>query len=142
MQCVNVLILVSEYFAAFAQDKPDHVKLYYHGSLKDDGWDLLNLAAYYNIEQRLLLTSPTITPADGVDKHVMRMMYSAADVGMSTNMGEGWGLTAHERICGVPMILPCHSAYAEWALDTVDYVPCTSRFAGIKQLNTMGLIDR
>jgi len=130
-----------EYFAEWAKDKPETVKLYYHGALKDSGWDIIDLAEYYGIQDRLLLTAPYITAAKGITQEHMKYVYSAANVGLSTTMGEGWGLTAHERMaCGVPMILPQHSAYAEWADNAAYFVACTASFSNINQLNTVGRV--
>lgn len=132
-------------FSEFAKGKPN-VKLYYHGSLLDVGYDIINLAEYYNIENKMILSSKNITPAVGLPQDKLNLLYSASDVGLSTTMGEGWGLTAMERMaCKVPMILPKSSAYAEWAKDAAYFVDCvsdgyTNDFFHINALNTVGSV--
>jgi len=81
-------------FDAFATwcmltNKPDNVRLYYHGAVNDEGWDLLQLAAQLGIENRIILTHPNLDPAHGIDIEYMHYIYNVADVQISTSMGEG-----------------------------------------------------
>lgn len=128
------------YFAAWVHStsKPENVKLYYHGALKDDGWDIVQLCEDNNIRERLIITSPDMTSAQGVPVEMMQYVYNVADVKMSTAGAEGWGLTTHESMaCGIPNIVTRHSAYAEWPLGGVAYIePSNIPFYTVQGLNT------
>jgi glycosyltransferase involved in cell wall biosynthesis len=104
--------------------------LYLHIAPTGDlGYHCERLAEYYgfNTKQnpRLILAEPEMfhgTPESFVVK-TMR----AADVGLTTSLGEGWGLTTMELMaCGVPMIAPDHSALHEWAYGAACLLPCSS----------------
>ncbi|RMD80655.1 MAG: glycosyltransferase family 1 protein [Chloroflexi bacterium] len=138
------LDLTFEYFAAWAADKPDTVKLYYHGAVVDVGWDIVAMADYYGIQDRLILTSLHLTPAQGIDRDKLCYVYSSFDVQFSTTMGEGWGLTTMEGMaCGVPQIVPEWAALAEWPRGAVYYVPCTMQLMHTGGINTVGgIADR
>ncbi len=138
------LDLAIQYFAEFAKDKPDNVKFYYHGALQDSGWDLLQLADYYGIGDRMIITSPHMTTSQGVPRDKLKYIYGSFDVQISTTLGEGWGLTQMEGMaCRVPQIVPRWSALAEWADGGVEYVECTETAAGTGGLNTIGgIADR
>lgn len=58
--------LLMHAFSLFAKDKPEHVRLYYHGALVDAGWDIEQLAVYFGIDNRLIITSRDVTPVAGV----------------------------------------------------------------------------
>lgn len=104
-------------FAKWVEDKPDTIKLHYHGALKDQGWDLIDLANYLGMSKRLMLTNQNMVPGHGITLEGMRNVYNIADVGLSTSMAEGFSLPTLERMaCNVPMIVPNHSAFSEWPL--------------------------
>jgi D-inositol-3-phosphate glycosyltransferase len=131
--------LLIQYFAEWAKDKPEHVRLYLHCALHDMGWDILQLAQHYGIEERLIITSPNLSAVAGVRREQLPFIYSSFDVHAMTTMGEGWGLPVLESMaCGVPQIVPEWSALAEWPKGGVHYVPCTSVFANTGGLNTVG----
>lgn len=131
--------LTIEYFAEFAKDKPDTVKLYYHGALQDAGYDIVNLCQFHGVEDRLIITSPNITPAQGIPKEMMKFIYSAWDVQVSTTNGEGHGLCTHEGMaCGVPQIVPDWAALGDWPADAVVKVPCTALEVRTGGINTIG----
>ncbi len=128
--------LAFHYFAEWAKDKPDTVKLHYHGAVKDSGWDLLQLAHYLGISDRLIISGKHISAQTGIPLDVMPWFYAPADVGLSTTMGEGWGMTMHERMAmKIPMIVPRFSALGEWANGGVHYVDINP----IPYYNTNGL---
>lgn len=128
------------YFAEWVKrtNKPDTVKLYYHGALKDQGWDLVQLADYMGIRDRLIITSPHLTASRGLPLEMMSTMYSVADVGFSTTSGEGFGLTTMERMaCKVAMIVPKYSALGEWPYGAVYYMDISpTPYFNIGGLNT------
>lgn len=141
--------LALEYFTRFAKGKPDNIRFYFHGALKDVGWDLLQLADYYGIQNRIILTSTDLTAAKGAPKELLKYIYSSFDVQISTTIGEGWGLTTAEGMaCKTPQIVPDWSALGEWCRKedgspAVAYVPITSMQANTGGINTIGgIADR
>jgi glycosyltransferase involved in cell wall biosynthesis len=103
-------------FGHFAADKP-HARLLLHTGVRDVGWNPEHEArkAGVNLDQ-IILTSDSITPDAGLDVDDLRLVYSAADVRLSTTAGEGWGLTIMEAMaCGLPVAAPDWSALGEWA---------------------------
>lgn len=133
------LDLALEYFAEFAKGKPSTVKFYYHGALQDVGWNIIQLADYYGVSDRLIITDPNMTTAVGVPREALRYVYNSFDVQITTTLGEGWGLTQMEGMsCGIPQIVPDWSALGEWAKGGVSYVPCTATQANSGGLNTIG----
>src|SRR6185369_4451228 len=136
--------LALQYFAAWAQDKPSNVKFYYHGAIQDMGWNILQLADYYGIADRLIVTSNDITAANGVPRSFLKNIYSSFNIHVSTSMGECWGLTQMESMaCRVPNIVPEWSGLSEWARGGVAYVPCTSTHVHTGGLNTVGgIVDK
>jgi D-inositol-3-phosphate glycosyltransferase len=133
------LDLALQYFAEFARNKPDTVKFYYHGALQDVGWNILQLADYYGIAERMIITDPSMTTATGVPRDFLKYIYNSFDVQITTTLGEGWGLTQMEGMaCGVPQIMPNWSALGEWAKDGATLIECTSEQANSGGLNTIG----
>lgn len=131
--------LALQYFAEWVKDKPENVKLYFHGAIRDVGWNILQLASYYGINDRLIITSPNMSAANGVSREILKYIYCSFDVQISTTMGEGWGLTQMEGMaCGVPQICPRWSGLGEWANGGVEFVECTSTAVHTGGLNTVG----
>lgn len=130
------------YFAQWVHstNKPDSVKIHYHGGMQDEGWDLFQLAEYFSIKDRLIITAPNITAQEGLPLELMPYTYGPANVGLSTTMGEGWGLTTHERMAmKIPMIVPKFSALGEWADGGVHYTDISPiPYFNIRSLNTRG----
>ncbi len=72
---------------------------------------------------RLLLKGPRKSVARSVPDNVefvgdledMRELYWQADLAISCSHGEGWDLITWEALaCGVPVIVPKHTAYLDW----------------------------
>jgi len=133
-----------KYFAEWAKDKPANVKFYFHGALHDMGWDIIQLAKYYDVDQRLIITNPGLSAAVGVPVEFMKYIYGTFDVQVSTTEGEGWGLTTMEGMaCRIPQIVPEWSALGEWARGGVVLVPCTGDAAHTGGINTIGgIVDK
>ncbi len=107
------LDLTMEGFALFAKDKPENVKIYMHCGLVDASMDIGRLADTLEISNRLIVTSVS-KGIQAVPEEHLNLIYNAADVGLNSSMGEGWGLTAIEHaVTGAPQIVPNHSACAE-----------------------------
>ena len=128
-------------FAAFARGKGEHVKLVYHGSLKNSqtvGWDLDHMAADLGIADRLIVTGRDFDATRGAPVDQLPLIYSMCDVKLSTSMGEGWGLTTMEAMaCGLPCIVPDYAAYHEWASKAALALPVTS-YHRHPRVNTVG----
>lgn len=126
------------YFAKWVHltDKPDNVKFYYHGAVRDEGWDIVQLARTFGIEDRLILTSLDLNPAHGLPVELMHYVYNVADVKISTTLGEGWGFSTHEAMaCKIATLAPRSSALAEWPNGGVEYIEINE----IPVFNTKGL---
>lgn len=103
-------------------NKPDNVKLYYHGALRDLGWDLLDLAAHWKIDNRFIITSHNLSPDRMIPVEKLKYIYSSADVFVHPCASEGFGLPIAEAMaCGTPCLLPYSSALAEWPKGGVEY---------------------
>lgn len=112
-----------EGFAEFVQDKPENVKYYHHAGIKDTGWNILDLAQMLGIQGRIILTN-TVRENQRVSLEELNMIYNCADVGINTSTGEGWGLCSTEgAACGIPQIVPDHSACTELFTDVGILVP-------------------
>ena len=84
------------------------------------GWDLFNIFSYelklrgVAIEQfanRLIITAQNMSFKD----EEINLFYNAADVGISTADGEGWGLCQFEQMgVGVPQVVPDIGGYKEF----------------------------
>lgn len=133
--------LAMYYFAQWVHmtNKPDSVKLYYHGALMDEGWDIAQLAKELGIDDRLILSHRNLNPAHGFPIETMKLVYNVADVKLSTTMGEGWGLTTMESMaCRIPNIVPRYSALGEWADGGVHFTDISD----VPLFNTKGLNTR
>jgi glycosyltransferase involved in cell wall biosynthesis len=84
------------------------------------GWDLFNIFSHelklrgVAIEQfanRLIITAQNMSFKD----EEINLFYNAADVGISTADGEGWGLCQFEQMgVGVPQVVPDIGGYKEF----------------------------
>jgi glycosyltransferase involved in cell wall biosynthesis len=65
-------------------------------------------------ERHLMLTTDDHKELYGVSDEAMNLIYNAADAGISTSGGEGWGLTCWEHAaCARPQIVVDYAAYSE-----------------------------
>jgi D-inositol-3-phosphate glycosyltransferase len=121
------------------QSLPANVLLWLHAANRDRGWDLRQLAAYYGVGSRLVLTSEAMTSFAGVKESDMKYIYCAANVQISTTLGEGFGLSQIESMaCMRPNIVPDWSALSEWAKDAAYLVPVSHTMATPERVNTIG----
>ena len=100
-------------FAQFAAGKPDRVKLYLHCGIKDQGWNVIDLARREGILDRLILsTTQGVKPA--FPDQELNMIYNACDVGINTCSAEGWGLVSFEHAAtGAAQVVPDHTGCGE-----------------------------
>ena len=105
-------------FAKFAVDKPD-TQLYLHMGKKDQGWDIMHLfdrdmkRNKLDPNGRIILTADVDGPPS-VEDETLNTIYNAADVGINTCKGEGWGLVNFEHAaCRVAQVVPGHTSCKE-----------------------------
>jgi len=115
--------LTIQAFSIFAKNKPKDVKLYLHMGIKDMGFDILKLCYRYGVDERLIISNTKkINQSVPIEK--LNLIYNAADIGLNTAIGEGWGLVNSEHATtGAPQIVPNHSALTEIYNDSGLLVP-------------------
>ncbi len=107
------LDITMEGFAKFAKNKPKDVKLYMHCGMVDSSIDVDILANRFGISDRLIVSSVK-RGVQTVPDSRLNEIYNAADVGINTGMGEGWGLPNVEHAAtGAVQLVPNHSACRE-----------------------------
>jgi D-inositol-3-phosphate glycosyltransferase len=110
--------LTIEGFARFARGKPANVRLYLHQAIqlpgeraRIDGW--IDAAG---IRDRVIMPVEPAEVGQGAitSDDRLNLIYNACDVGLTTTMGEGWGLVSLEHgATGAAQIVPRHSACEE-----------------------------
>ena len=123
--------LTFEAFAKFAKDKPN-ARLLLHDPLfsKQDGWDLLQMAAeVFHISDKILLSGKNQL-GNNLSEKELNNLYSTVDVMLNTCGGEGFGLiSAESAICGAAQIVPNWSATAEiWKDSAILIDPITYNY--------------
>lgn len=133
------LDLTIKYFAEWVHSHPaPDAELFIHTApTGDDCANILELARYYGILDRLAMREPEIFY--GNPDEDMRDTYSFFDVQITTTQGEGFGLTTFEGMaCGVPQIVPDWSGLGELARGAAALVPCTSTALQSQNLSVIG----
>lgn len=94
-------------FKEFRKQVPDSL-LYVHAAFHDQGGDLL-LAARdlgFNLKEDVIFPV-NYGPGNAVSEEALNGLYNAADMYLSTHLGEGWGLTISESMAaGTPVVVP------------------------------------
>ena len=119
----------------------DDAYLYLHCAQNDSaGLDLLELAHYYGISNRVIMPDASlVTPSQGLPEAEMPSVYGAFDVQVTTTAGEGWGLSQIEGMaCGIPQIVPQFAALGEWAAGGAYMVPCSDERQAHPVISTIG----
>lgn len=111
---------VAENFLAFAifASKHDDVILYLHTEPygKQSGFVLPNILAACGVPAEKCKFVDPIAYGYGISQETLAAIYSAWDVGLFTNYGEGFGVPQIEaQACGVPIITSNFAASAELA---------------------------
>ena len=104
-------------FAMFAK-KHDDVVLYLHTEPfgKQSGFVLPNILAACGVPQDMVKFVDPVAYQYGISQQTLAAIYSAWDVGLFTNYGEGFGIPQLEaQACGVPIITSNFAASAELA---------------------------
>ena len=106
-------------FVKFAKDKPD-ARLWLHMGKKDMGWEIVPLLKRiardegYDPTNKLILTSPHFSTYNCLPVEQLNKVYNAADIGVNTCLGEGWGLVNTEHAStGIAQIVPDHTSLKE-----------------------------
>jgi glycosyltransferase involved in cell wall biosynthesis len=115
-------------FAEFARDKPSNVRLCLHHALRrpEDDAALRALVREHGIESRTF-----ISPDDAVPWSDARLntLYNACAVGLTTTLGEGFGLVPFEHAAtGAPQVMPRHSALAEIWPGAAEFIEPARRY--------------
>jgi glycosyltransferase involved in cell wall biosynthesis len=118
---------------------PPSVRLLLHMTEQDHGWPKLReIAGWFGIADRIEITQKGPWHK-GIPEARMPLVYGASDVGLTTTLGEGWGLTTMEGMAGArAQIAPSWSALAEWAAPGARLVPCHDLEVLCGQQNSMG----
>lgn len=113
--------------------------LYLHLAPTGDlGWDVMQLARYYGIEDRVLVRRD-LELGVGLPEPRLAEVYSAFDAQLSTTQGEGFGLCTLEGMaCGIPQVVPDWSALGEWVTAGAIKVPCTNIAVTPRNVNAIG----
>jgi glycosyltransferase involved in cell wall biosynthesis len=105
--------LTIEGFARFARDKPSSVKLWLHHAIMhpQEHAALAAQIEQLGIGDRVRLSALGAPPLSDAE---LNLAYNAADVGLNTAMGEGWGLVSFEHAAtGAAQVVPQSSACTE-----------------------------
>ena len=100
-------------FGMFAAGKPPGVRLCLHHAIMDEAIEreLACMIRECGIGERV-----SLNPLGGriVTDAELNLLYNACDVGITSSMGEGWGLVSCEHgAAGAAQIVPDHTACAE-----------------------------
>jgi len=99
-------------FSIFAQDKPD-AKLYLHTDVEDVGFDIMDLARQFKLDDKLILTED-LKVNHSVPKEILNYIYNSFDVNTLISLGDGFGLPVAESMAtGCPQIVSDHSCLRE-----------------------------
>lgn len=138
------LDLLVDYFCTWVDsyNVPDAYLLVQACPTGEQEYDVAQLMNYYGYLDRLVMITPDIR--FGVPESDLVWTYRAADVGMTTTQGEGFGLTTFEMMaCGIPQIVPDWAALGDLCGDAALKVPCTSVAATQARVNVIGgIADR
>jgi D-inositol-3-phosphate glycosyltransferase len=135
-------------FAQFAEGKPENVFIYLHQTLTDGYTNqrMRRLVVSLGLEKRVLLNVLNDN-RESLSEQQLNLLYNACDVGISTSMGEGWGLISFEHAAtGAAQIVPAHTSFIEnwtgaadllrvtgreylWDEHTEAYIPCACDLA-------------
>jgi len=90
-------------------------KLYLNTNIMDhDGVDIVRFIDRYCPEIKKSILYPVPNQMHLITNDVLRSIYGASDVVISTTMGEGWGLSTTEAMaCKVPVIMPRNTSSIE-----------------------------
>jgi glycosyltransferase involved in cell wall biosynthesis len=96
------------------QKKIPSAKLCLHTNQVDEWANGYSLRGVINMYVPEYLHNRIIFPSGQIPQKCMREVIGAADVFLSTSMGEGWGMPVTEAMaCMTPVVVPKHTSYVE-----------------------------
>jgi glycosyltransferase involved in cell wall biosynthesis len=101
-------------FKKFRESVPESV-LYLHMAPKDQGWNLPEVCKSYgfNLAEDVIFPE-NFGPNQGYPREVVNMIYNAADLVVSTTLGEGYGLSWVESMAAkTSVLMPNNTAITE-----------------------------
>jgi len=122
--------------------------LYLHMNPNDPmGYDLRGIMLQTNLEEWTdYMFPPRHIENHDATEHQLRSIYNASDLYLTTNLGEGWGLTITEAMaCKLPIVAPLHTSLLEISKNgervypITEFVPICLQADGIKR--DMSFID-
>ena len=98
----------------YAQKNPDCI-LYLHSKKDDVGGNLPYIAKGLGLgENAVIYTDDTFSEDQGSPREILREIYQAADLFISTSTGEGWGLAVTEAMAsGLPVLVPKNTSHID-----------------------------
>lgn len=103
-------------FSIFAAGKEDTL-LYMHTQVRDVGWNIDELVARFNLEDKAFTTTG-FDAFKGVSDSELVEVYNTFDIFVLPTMAEGFGLPILEaQSCGVPVLVTDYSACSELVVD-------------------------
>lgn len=123
-------------------NQPAKAILHMHcGNTDDNHINVVKLSERYGIEKNIVV-SHLGHGLPNWSEEKMNKLYNAADVGLNTGIGEGWGLcnTEHASI-GKPQIVPAHSACLELFSETGITVKADMPYIQDKVMTTGKIVD-
>jgi glycosyltransferase involved in cell wall biosynthesis len=128
-------------FAQFAAGKPSNVRLCLHHAIMDDEVErgLVQVIRECGIGERVSMNPLGRRVVDDAE---LNLLYNACDVGITTSMGEGWGLVSCEHgAAGAAQIVPDHTACAELWRGRAELVPPVRRYTPEFSVLEMGEVS-
>jgi glycosyltransferase involved in cell wall biosynthesis len=128
-------------FARFAAGKPPGVRLCLHHAIMDEAIerDLACVIRECGIGERVALNplgSRIVSDAE------LNLLYNACDVGITTSMGEGWGLVSCEHgAAGAAQVVPDHTACSELWRGRAELVQPVKRYTPEFSVLEMGEVS-
>jgi glycosyltransferase involved in cell wall biosynthesis len=121
-------------FREFKKIVPDSV-LYLHMAMKDQGWDLPEVAKLMGFTSKEIIFPQNFGPNQGYPREIVNLIYNCSDVVVSTSLGEGFGLSWIEAMAAkVPVVMPGNTAMEEFITDDMGYLVDSGN---INSLNTV-----
>jgi glycosyltransferase involved in cell wall biosynthesis len=122
-------------FMRFKEECPEAF-LYLHMNAKDPlGYDLPSIFAQTPLKEGIdYMFPPKDEQLSGCDIEKLNLIYNSLNCYITTNRGEGWGLSITEAMrCKIPVIAPLHTSIEEisldgkniWAMEEMD-LDCTT----------------
>ena len=106
------------------KEKGVNITGYCHMAQKDQGWDLPEVCKTFGLDTAYDVLFPVnFSPNQGYPIHVLNAIYNASDCVVSTDLGEGFGLSQIEGLATkTPIIMPNNTVRPELLSDDIAYL--------------------